>query len=112
MSDQFWLTKAQLKRIEAFFPWTCGIPRVDDRRDRPSFWTTARHGLARRRRSEQSSDLEAVWTAEACTGIPAECGREVTVIALRNVAQRCGCRIERRVDEADRRAFRGVYAGD
>jgi hypothetical protein len=27
MSDQFWLTKAQLKRIEPFFPRTRGIPR-------------------------------------------------------------------------------------
>ena len=37
MSDQFWLTKAQLKRIEPFFPRTRGIPR-DDRvcqRDSP-----------------------------------------------------------------------------
>ena len=32
MSDQFWLTKAQFKRIEPFFPRTRGIPRVDDRR--------------------------------------------------------------------------------
>ena len=32
MSDQFSLTKAQLKRIEAFFPRARGIPRVDDRR--------------------------------------------------------------------------------
>jgi hypothetical protein len=32
MSDQFWLTKAQLKRIEPFFLRTRGIPRVDDRR--------------------------------------------------------------------------------
>jgi len=27
MSDQYWLTKAQLKRIETFFPRTRGIPR-------------------------------------------------------------------------------------
>jgi hypothetical protein len=32
MSDQFWLTKAQLKRIEPFSPRTRGMPRVDDRR--------------------------------------------------------------------------------
>ena len=32
MSDQFWLTKAQLKCIEFFFPGTRGIPRVDDQR--------------------------------------------------------------------------------
>jgi hypothetical protein len=31
MSDQFWLTKAQLKRIDPFFPLSHGIPRVDDR---------------------------------------------------------------------------------
>lgn len=32
MSDQFWLTKAQLKRIEPFFPQIRGIPRVEDLR--------------------------------------------------------------------------------
>jgi transposase len=32
MSDQFWLTKAQLKRIKPFFPRSRGVPRVDDRR--------------------------------------------------------------------------------
>jgi putative transposase len=31
MSDQFRLTKAQLKRIEPSFPGTLSIPRVDDR---------------------------------------------------------------------------------
>jgi hypothetical protein len=32
MSDQFWLIKTQLKRIEPFFPRTRGIPRVSNRR--------------------------------------------------------------------------------
>jgi hypothetical protein len=32
MSDQFSLTKAQLKRIDPFFPRARGIPRLDDRR--------------------------------------------------------------------------------
>ena len=32
MSDQFWLTRAQLKRIEPCFPTSLGILRVDDRR--------------------------------------------------------------------------------
>jgi transposase len=32
MSDQFWLTKARLKRIEPFFPRARGVPRVDHRR--------------------------------------------------------------------------------
>ena len=32
MSDHFWLTQAQLKRIEPYFPLSHGVPRVDDRR--------------------------------------------------------------------------------
>ena len=32
MNDYFWLTRAQLKRIEPYFPLSHGIPRVDDRR--------------------------------------------------------------------------------
>jgi len=32
MSDYFWLTAAQLKRIEPYFPLSHGIPRVDDLR--------------------------------------------------------------------------------
>ena len=32
MSDLFWLSEAQLRRIRPFFPLSHGIPRVDDRR--------------------------------------------------------------------------------
>ena len=32
MSDHFWLTQEQLKRIEPHFPLSHGIPRVDDLR--------------------------------------------------------------------------------
>ena len=45
MSDQFWLTKAQLKRIEPFFPRTRGIPRVDDRRVVSGIVHVIRYGL-------------------------------------------------------------------
>jgi transposase len=45
MSDQFWLTKAQLKRIEPFFPRTRGIPRVDDRRVVSGIVHVSRNGL-------------------------------------------------------------------
>lgn len=45
MSDQFWLTKAQLKRIEPFFPRTRGIPRVDDRRVVSGIIFVIRNGL-------------------------------------------------------------------
>ena len=32
MSDLFWLSKVQMKRIEPFFPLSHGVPRVSDRR--------------------------------------------------------------------------------
>ena len=32
MSDYFWLTSAQIKRIEPYFPLSHGMPRVDDQR--------------------------------------------------------------------------------
>ena len=32
MSDQFWLSEAQLKQIEPYFPLSHGVPRVDDRK--------------------------------------------------------------------------------
>jgi putative transposase len=45
MSDQFWLTKDQLKRIEPFFPRSRGIPRVDDRRVVSGIIHVIRNGL-------------------------------------------------------------------
>jgi transposase len=45
MSDQFWPTKAQLKRIEPFFSRTRGIPRVDDRRVVSGIVHVIRNGL-------------------------------------------------------------------
>lgn len=48
MSDQFWLTKTQLERIEPFFPRTSGIPRVDDRRVVSEIVHVIRNGLRRR----------------------------------------------------------------
>ena len=32
MSDQFWLSEAQLKKIKPYFPLSHGVPRVDDRK--------------------------------------------------------------------------------
>jgi putative transposase len=45
MSDQYWLTEAQLKRIEPIFPGTRGIPRVDDRRVVSGITHVIRNGL-------------------------------------------------------------------
>ena len=41
MSDQFWLTKAQLKRIESRFPKSRGVPRADHGRSRVAHDTTS-----------------------------------------------------------------------
>jgi len=45
MPDQFWLTKAQVKRIQPFFPQTRGMPRVDDRRVVSGIIQAIRNGL-------------------------------------------------------------------
>jgi putative transposase len=45
MPDQFWLTKAQLRRIEPYFPQCRGIPRVDDRRVVSGIIHVIRNGL-------------------------------------------------------------------
>ena len=32
MRDMIWLSEAQMRRIEPYFPLSHGVPRVDDRR--------------------------------------------------------------------------------
>lgn len=45
MSDLFWLTDAQMRRIEPYFPRSHGIPRVDDRRVISGIIFVIRNGL-------------------------------------------------------------------
>lgn len=45
MSDQFWLTEAQLTRIARYFPKSRGVPRVDDRRIVSGIIHVIRNGL-------------------------------------------------------------------
>lgn len=45
MSDQFWLTDAQLARIAPYFPLPHGVPRVDDRRVVSGIIHVIRNGL-------------------------------------------------------------------
>jgi transposase len=45
MSDLFLLSRAQMRRIEPFFPRSRGIPRVDDRRVVSGIVYVIRHGL-------------------------------------------------------------------
>src|SRR5271156_1972977 len=45
MSDLFWLSKAQMRRIEPYFPLSHGVPRVDDRRVISGIVFVIRNGL-------------------------------------------------------------------
>ena len=45
MSDLFWLTDKQMRRIEPYFPLSRGIPRVDDKRVLSGIIFVIRNGL-------------------------------------------------------------------
>ena len=45
MSDLFWLSDAQMRRIEPYFPLSHGVPRVDDRRVLSGIIFVIRNGL-------------------------------------------------------------------
>ncbi|MBX9662558.1 IS5 family transposase [Novosphingobium sp.] len=45
MSDLIWLSKAQMRRIEPYFPLSHGVPRVDDRRIISGIIFVIRNGL-------------------------------------------------------------------
>src|SRR5690554_621048 len=45
MSDLIWLSKAQMRRIEPYFPLSHGVPRVDDRRVLSGIVFVIRNGL-------------------------------------------------------------------
>ena len=45
MSDLIWLSEAQMRRIEPYFPLSHGVPRVDDRRIISGIIFVLRNGL-------------------------------------------------------------------
>lgn len=45
MSDLFWLSRAQMRRIERYFPLSHGVARVDDRRVISGIIFVIRNGL-------------------------------------------------------------------
>ena len=45
MSDLIWLSEAQMRRIEPYFPLSHGVPRVDDRRVVSGIVYVIRNGL-------------------------------------------------------------------
>ncbi|VWX54393.1 hypothetical protein NOVOSPHI9U_600008 [Novosphingobium sp. 9U] len=48
MSDLIWLSEAQMRRMEPYFPVLHGVPRVDDRRIISGITFVVRNGLRRR----------------------------------------------------------------
>jgi transposase len=45
VSDLIWLSEAQMRRIEPYFPLSHGLPRVDDRRIVSGIIFVIRNGL-------------------------------------------------------------------
>ena len=45
MGDLIWLSEAQMRRIEPYFPLSYGVPRVDDRRIISGIIFVIRNGL-------------------------------------------------------------------
>jgi len=45
MSDLLWLSQAQMRRIEPYFPLSHGVPRVDDRKVLSGIVFVIRNGL-------------------------------------------------------------------
>lgn len=45
MNDLIWLSKAQMRQIEPYFPLSHGVPRVDDRRVLSGIVFVIRNGL-------------------------------------------------------------------
>ena len=67
MHDLFLLSKAQMRRIEPFFPLSHGIPRVDDRRVISGIVFVIRNGLRWRdapRDYRPQDNLQSVRTLE------------------------------------------------
>src|SRR5208282_2257315 len=79
--------------------------RILDLNPRRSF-RELRRGLERR--SKASCYFLAIRASEAGACVPSDGGREVAIVAFRNVVQCRWVLVEGRIDEADRTALRGV----
>ena len=88
MSDLFWLTDAQMTRLEPFFPKPHGRPRVDDRRVLSGIIFINRNGLRWRdapREYGPHKTLYDRWSdkgifAEMMMGLAADHGEEKTAM--------------------------------
>jgi putative transposase len=67
MSDQYWLSEAQLERIKPYFPRSHGRPRVDDRRVIGGIVHVIRNGL-RWRDAPEVYGRTRRYTTASCVG--------------------------------------------
>ncbi len=91
MSDLFWLTDAQMARLEPFFPKSHGKPRVDDRRVLSGIIFINRNGLRWRDAPGEYGPHKTLYNrwkrwsdkgifAQMMVGLAAEHGEERTVM--------------------------------
>ena len=91
MSDLFWLTDAQMARLEPFFPKSHGKPRVDDRRVLSGIIFINRNGLRWRDASKEYGPHKTLYSrwkrwsdkgifAQMMIGLVADHGEEKTVM--------------------------------
>ena len=91
MSDLFWLTDAQMARLEPFFPKSHGKPRVDDRRVLSGIIFINRNGLRWRDAPAEYGPHKTLYNrwkrwsdkgvfARMMAGLAAEHGEQKTVV--------------------------------
>jgi transposase len=61
MSDLFWLSEAQMRRIRPYFPLSHGVPRVDDRRVISGIVFVIRNGLRWRDAPKESGPHKTIY---------------------------------------------------
>jgi transposase len=61
MSDLIWLSQAQMRRIEPYFPLSHGVPRVDDRRIVSGIIFVIRNGLRWRDAPEEYGPHKTIY---------------------------------------------------
>ena len=61
MSDLIWLSEAQMRRIEPYFPLPHGVPRVDDRRALSGIIFVIRNGLRWRDAPREYGPQKAIY---------------------------------------------------
>ena len=78
MSDLIWLSEAQMRRIEPYFPLSHGMPRLDDRRVISGIIFVIRNGLRWRDapREYGRTRIQATGLTLSCLSASTQSGRK------------------------------------